>query len=231
MVTRHFTLGPEFDLAPDDTEETLVGSTAHQGAIVALTTSLTICGERRNLPWLVGNQLTVVVPRERGKPPYQPSPDILVHPTLGGAQLSSLNVAENGPPVLIIEVASPATARDRDLDPLSPRGKPRLYAAMGVDEYLVFDPVAEFLRDQVRAWRLGPHGYEPWEPGADGRWHSRSLEVSFEAQGFLLRVYDRDGTLLPISLELYRQNQQLQAENEQLAARLAALEAELRRRQ
>jgi Uma2 family endonuclease len=224
MVTRAFTLGPEFDLAPDDTEETLVGSTAHQGAIVALTTGLTICAERRELPWLVGNQLTVVMPRERGKQPYQPSPDILVHLTLGGTQLTSLNVAEHGPPVLAIEVTSPATARERDLHPTSPTSKVRLYEAMGILEYMVFDPVAEFLRDQVRAWRMGPHGYEPWEPEADGRWHSRSLGVSFEAQGFLLRVYDSDGTLLPISLELYRQNQQL-------LARVAELEAALRRRE
>lgn len=238
MVTKHFTLGPEFDLAPDDTEETLVGSTAHQAAITALTTGLAISAERRGLPWLVGNQLTVVVPRGPGKPPYQPAPDILVHPTLGAVQRQSLNIAQEGSPALIVEVTSPSTARDRDLDPASPSGKPRLYAAMGVEEYLVFDPLAEFLREQVRAWRLGPRGDEPWEREADGRWHSRALGVSFAANGFLLRVYDQDGTLLPISIELYHQNQRLQGENRgladenrQLAARLAALEAELRQRE
>src|SRR3954467_2757493 len=40
MVTYRIALGPEFDTAPDDTEETLVGGPARQDAIGAATTGL-----------------------------------------------------------------------------------------------------------------------------------------------------------------------------------------------
>ena len=224
MVTNIVALGAAFDAAPDDTEETLVGSSHHQGAIRASGTGLTILARRRRWPWLVGDQLTVVMPRHGGRPPYQPVPDLLVHTTVGPAPRQSLNIAQDGSPALVIEVASPATARERDLSDDPGRGKPHLYAAMGIPEYLVFDPLAEFIREQVRAWRLGPRGgYEPWLPDARGHWVSQELGgVSFAPQGFLLRVYDEFGELLPIVEEL-------DDENQRLTARLAALEAELRR--
>jgi hypothetical protein len=83
-------------------------------------------------------------------------------------------------------------------------------------EYLVFDPIGDFIPDQVLARRLGPDGpYESWLPDpATGRWHS-ALGVSFAPQGLLLRVYDPDGSLIPTMDEL---------ENE-----IVALQAELRR--
>lgn len=255
MVTYRIALGPEFDMAPDDTEETLVGSTAHQDAIVAATTGLRLCARRHNLPWHVGNQLTVVVPRLSGGPHYQPAPDVLVHPTLGPAPRQSLNIGEEGPPSLIIEVASPSTARERDLSLDPGRGKPALYAAMGVAEYLVFDPYGEFVPTQVRAWQRTPGGpsgglYIPWEAEANGHWLSHALGISFTPQSFLLRIYGPDGVLLPISEELDDHNRFLLTENQlltgtnrqlsnlvdeqtqQIAARdrrLATLEAELRR--
>jgi Uma2 family endonuclease len=238
MVTYRIALGPEFDLAPDDTEETLVGSTAHQDAIVAATTGLRLCARRRNLPWHVGNQLTVIVPRVSGGPSYHPAPDVLVHPTLGPAPCQSLNIGIDGPPALIIEVTSPSTARERDLSLDPGRGKPALYAAMGVDEYIVFDPYGEFVPTQVRAWQRAPTSglYVPWEPEASGQWLSRALGVSFAPQSFLLRIYGPDGELLPISEELDDHNHQLTNLVDRQARlfaaldrRIAAMEAELRR--
>jgi Uma2 family endonuclease len=244
MVTYRIALGPEFDTAPDDTEETLAGSSAHQDAIVAATTGLRLCARRRNLPWHVGNQLTVIVQRLSGGPHYQPAPDVLVHPTLGPALRQSLNVGIEGPPSLIIEVASPSTARERDLSSHPGRGKPALYATMGVEEYIVFDPYGEFLPTRVLAWQRTLSGvFIPWEPETNGHWLSRALGVSFAPQSFLLRIYGPDGELMPISEELDDQNQFLLSENrqladivdeqaQQLAARarqLAAMEAEIRR--
>lgn len=229
-------LGPEFDHFIDDTEETLVGSSTHQGAIVALFQGLGDCAARRDLPWFVGNQLTLVLPREAGCPPAQPAPDICAHPTLTSTPRTSLSIAQEGPPALIIEVASPSTARGRDLNTDSYTGKPHLYEAAGVPEYLVFDPQSEFLADQVWARRLGPRGYEPWLPETDGRWHSAALGISFAPQGFYLRVYDHDGRLVPLhrelrdlASELLDVTSELRDENAALRARLAALEAERRR--
>ena len=53
MVMHPIVLGPEFDNVPDDTEETLVGSHLHQGAIVTAFDGLRICARRRDLPWFV----------------------------------------------------------------------------------------------------------------------------------------------------------------------------------
>lgn len=221
MLVRSFALDPRFDHIPDDTEETLVGSTLHQSAITVLASGLNLCGPRRGHPWLVGNQLKIIIPREGSRPSYMPSPDILVHPTLTNASRSSLLITSDGPPALIIEIASPSTALASDLNLTDERGKPSIYAAIGVPEYLVFDPSTEFIPEQIWARRLGPHGYEPWVPGADGRWHSEALGISFAPQGFLLRVYDQDGNLVPTSEEMADML-------DERGRRIAELEARLR---
>jgi Uma2 family endonuclease len=222
-------LGPEFDIFEDDTEETLVGSSIHQGAITTACQGIEACASEDDLPWFVGNQLTIVMPRQGDRPPIQPAPDICVHPTLTRAPRTSILVAIDGPPSLIIEVTSPSTALGRDLNMGSPSGKPQIYEAMGVPEYLVFDPLAEFLGKQVWARRLGPHGYIPWEPAANGRWVSETLGISFAPQGFLLRVYNQNGMLVPLYGELHDQLAEERRQRAEEHHRLAALEAEVRR--
>src|SRR5690242_2991575 len=116
MVTRAIVLGPEFDAFYDDTEESLVGSSFHQGAIDGIFDSLRNIRDRRQLPWFVGNHLKLVIPRSDDRPAAQPSPDILVHLTLGPEGRYSLDVSADGPPAFAAEVLSPSTARDRDLN-------------------------------------------------------------------------------------------------------------------
>lgn len=222
-------LGPEFDIFEDDTEEMLVGSSSHQGAIVATVQGIEDCAIERDLPWFVGNQLTIVLPRQGDRPSAQPAPDICVHPTLTRAPRTSLIVSIEGPPALVIEVTSPSTAAERDLKINSPAGKPLVYETMGIAEYLVFDPFGEFVKSQVWGRRLGPNGYEPWEAEDDGRWHSRTLGISFAPQGFLLRVYDHDGRLMPVHGELRAAKQALEEQLAEEQRRLAALEEQIRR--
>jgi Uma2 family endonuclease len=240
VIARTQILDPRFDAVPDDTEETLVGSSPHQDAIYILYDGLQYCGPDQGLPWFVGNQITMIIPRGRGRPPYQPSPDILVHPTLTDADRSSLDVERDGPPALIIEVASPATARERDLNPAA---KPGIYAAINVLEYLVFDPIEQFIAGHVWARRLGPSGYDLWLPNAQGRWESTALGISFQTIGTRLRIFDQQGNLVPTRRErtatadrLAATADRLAAENSQLSEALAderrrraELEAELRR--
>lgn len=233
MIARTRVLDAAFDCMPDDTEETLVGALPHQDAIYIIYDGLLSCGSDRGLPWLVGNQLTMIIPRRQGRPAYHPSPDILVHPTLTQADRSSLDVSRDGPPALIIEVASPATARERDLDPAA---KPGIYASIGVQEYLVFDPTEEFIPGHVWARRLGPSGYDLWLPNAQGRWESTALGISFQTIGTRLRLYDQQGNLVPTRRERTAAHDRLTAENSRLSDALAGerrrraeLEAELRR--
>jgi hypothetical protein len=154
---------------------------------------------------------------------------------LPATDLTSLNVRVYGPPALIIEIASPATARSHDLDTLNPRAKPSAYGQAGIPEYLVFDPIGEIIPDQVRAWRAGQDGaYVPWPPDPDtGRWHS-ALGISFAPQGFRLRVYDPDGRLIPTMEELeIQREEEVAVREERLAAQareIAALRAALQQR-
>jgi len=235
MVTRTITLGPELDWLPDDTEESLVGTSIHQAVIVILDTCLNYFRRRAGLPWFVGNQLKLIIPREGEREAYRPSPDIIVHANLPATDLTSLNVRVYGPPALAIEVASPSTAYSHDLDTVRPEAKPTAYAQAGIAEYLVFDPTGEIISAQVQAWRMGPGGvYVPWLPDTDtGRWQS-ALGISFAPHGLRLRVYDPDGNLIPTMDELEMQRDamgdQMSAMGEQMEAQareIAALRAAL----
>jgi Uma2 family endonuclease len=240
-LTQSRTLGPQFAALADDTEESILGSSLHQGAITTLHDGLDACGHGRGLPWFVGNQIRMVILRA-GARAASLSPDILIHPTLGTGSRDSIIVAADGPPALVIEIASPSTAVGRDLAEGTPKAKPAAYAALGIPEYLVFDPVGEFVKARLWARKLGPHGYIPWEAEADGRWHS-ALGIAFAPQDAFLRVYDQDGQLVPTGPELRHQIAEQErriAERDQRLAerdrniadrdqRIAVLEAELRR--
>lgn len=227
MVTYRITLGPELDWLPDDTEESLLGSTAHQSAIVVLDNSLNSHKCRAGLSWFVTNKVPLIIPRQGGGT-YQPAPDILVHPMLGDTNLDALSVATHGSPSLIMEVTSPATAYQHDLDTLNPHGKPLAYDQAGIPEYLVFDPTGDMIPDQIRAWHKGARdAYGPWLPDpATGRWHS-ALGISFAPQGLRLRVYDSDSRLIPTIEELADKLTALTAKPSALRAEYSALQAEL----
>jgi Uma2 family endonuclease len=222
MVAYPIVLSADFDTVPDDTEESLVGTAGHQGAIHVTYDGILICANRRNAPWFVGNQLVLLILQEGHDQPRRIAPDIMVYRSLPlPSDPGSVAVALYGPPALVIEVASPSTALDNDINLLNQEAKPQLYARIGVDEYLVFDPTGALLGESIWARRRGPTGFERWEPEADGRWHS-ALGISFAPHGMLLRVYDHDGNLVPLSLEF----DEMLAERER---RVAELEAEVRR--
>ncbi len=163
------------------------------------------------------------MPREGRRAPYLPSPDILVHPTLTNASRTSLVLATDGPPALVIEVARLLTVLTNDLSLTDERGKPGVYESIGVAEYIVFDPTAEFVPEQLWAWRRVAGAYASWLPDERGRWVSAALGgIAFTPHGPTLRVYDQEGRLVPLTEELA----DLLDERER---KIAALEAELRR--
>jgi Uma2 family endonuclease len=254
MIAHTIALGPELDWLPDDTWESLVGTIRHQQIVVSTVNSVSRFNQQRNMGWVIGNQLMLHVPRQDRDRPYQASPDILIHTaTSFPIDQPTLRVAHYGPPALAIEICSPSTAYQHDLDTVDPEAKPQAYARIGIEEYLVYDPTDTIIRDPpgIRAWQMGPQGiYVPWLPEADGRWHSR-LGIAFGVEGVLLRVYDPEGNVVPNNedmdtiaeaqqallearaLELAEREAELAARAEQLAeqaARIAELEAELRRR-
>lgn len=235
MVTTTTTIGPEFDFLPDDTEESIMGSSFHQGAIVAAVEGLRICAARQHQPWFIGNQQFLLILRDKTTVPRRIAPDVCVYPRLNLANPTTISVAEHGAPTLIIEVASPGTVLINDINLFDPQAKPGLYERIGVQEYLAFDPTSSLFGVPLWARQRGPQGFEAWQPAADGRYHS-SLGIAFQPHGELLRIYDHKGQLVPLSTEFdamltaersLRDAERLEREAQE--RRIAVLEAELQR--
>jgi len=214
----------------DDTEEDLVGADWHQEAIGGTVDGLRDEAETSDLPWHVGNQLTLVAWRPDGTE-WRPMPDIMVHPVAGPERRKEMRADTDGVPSLVIEVLSETTWR---YDHNTSSGKAFGYMSLGVPEILLFDPTSEYLGQGCLGWRREESGYQAWEPDTDGRFHSPILGVSFAPEGILLRVYDRSGRPIPFRSErarsLAEQRRQLSHHEQLLAERdaeIARLRAEL----
>ena len=202
MVTHtRIALGAAFANLADDSAMSLLGSLLHRDALVDVYLGLKHYRRQRGLPWFIGKQTRLAIPREVG-PSYLPVPDLFIHSTLGPSLLATLPVSHYGPPTLVIEVVSGTMLMDNDLRVGIAGGKAAAYAASGVAEYLVFDPCGDFISENVAAWRFGPTGEcVPWEPDSQQRWVS-SLGISFAPHYARLLVYDETGELLPSYEEL-----------------------------
>jgi hypothetical protein len=100
---------------------------------------------------------------------------------------------EAKPPDIVIEAASKTTVgRDKV-------GKKEDYAAMGVREYVQFDPTGEFLTPRLQVFWLNDEGrYEPAPAEADGAVHSAVLDYDWVRAGDYVRLRDRrTGRLVP----------------------------------
>jgi len=107
---------------------------------------------QRVIHQLILDQTTVqadVIPRQGNTRPLKASPDICVHTTQTNASRISLILAVDGPPALAIEFASPSTALTNDTNLVDSEGKPSVYWAIGIREYLVFDPTGDILGAHV----------------------------------------------------------------------------------
>ena len=133
---------------------------------------------------------------------------------------AAIHISEAGAPLFILEVASKTTIRN-DLE-----GKRDVYAAIGVPEYLIFDPSGDIIGDAVQAWRLAPASstvYQPWAPNDDGYWHSSALDIAFWPEQPFLMVRDHDGLLIPHPRTAARRLRDEQAARQQLEEELRRL--------
>lgn len=141
-------------------------------------------------------------------------------------------------PCVIFEITSRSTGR---IDVSEKKG---LYEFLGVNEYFLFDPLNEYLKPQLRGFRLDRGVYQPIEPNAEGEIYSQELDAYLRSEGSLLRVVDaQTGLCIPTpdeaqddieeaiqraETEAHRanakelENQRLLSEIEELRRRLAA---------
>jgi len=92
---------------------------------------------------------------------------------------------EGHPPNVVFETTSAAT-RTVDLTV-----KSKIYASIGVAEYFLYDPTADYLEPPLQGHRLTAQGYVRLEPNMDGQLESEQLDVFLERQGLDLVLRDR----------------------------------------
>jgi Uma2 family endonuclease len=166
----------------------------------------------------VGGDLLVYY--EAGNPRAVVVPDVFV--AIGASKGPQRRIwklwEEHVPPTLVVEVTSPSTRRE-DL------GRKRtLYERLAVEEYVLYDPLGEYLRPAVQGYRLeaGRYGEMPAEEGA---LVSEVLDARLRLENGRLHLLDRR-TGVPL-LDPRRQLQQTQALLSQEIAARRALEAEV----
>ncbi len=185
---------------PEDTEESVLGTNLHQQVIRELINSLEWAA--RGPRWGVGGQTRIEGFHRSDGLQVPLLPDVFVYPRPWDSRRKSLSIADDGPPLLTIEVVSDSTWQG-DVDIAD--GKVYAYGEAGVREYLVFDPTGDILPERVRAWRREGERMVSWLAGDDGRWHSHQLGVAFGVDGLFLRVYTAEDT--PIEFDLEARNQ------------------------
>jgi hypothetical protein len=126
------------------------------------------------------------------------------------------------PPTLVIEVTSRSTRREDS-------GRKRsLYARLGVAEYVLFDPLAEYLSPALQGFRLQQGEYRAMEEDMTGALLSDALDLRLARVDGQLRLFHRQ-TGAPLLSPSERVS--IEAEARRAAEqRVAELEAELRNR-
>ncbi|HYV34153.1 MAG TPA: Uma2 family endonuclease [Gemmataceae bacterium] len=102
------------------------------------------------------------------------------------ARKSFISWLENGAvPSVIVEIVSP---KKRRIDLIQ---KPKLYPALGVNEYFCFDPTARSPRPKLQGWRLNADGvYDPLALDDQGRLFCKELGLYLKVEGKTLRLID-----------------------------------------
>lgn len=140
---------------------------------------------------------------------------------------------EPAPPQVVFEVTSLNSMRQ------DTKFKPRIYDAIGVLEYFVYDPTADYLRPPLRGFRRSDRGFVSIEPDVDGWLTSQwlDLKLRMEADGSLVLKDATTGERLLTEAEAAYQAQEREriAREAEQKARMAeqkareAAEAELER--
>jgi Uma2 family endonuclease len=91
---------------------------------------------------------------------------------------------EKKAPSLVIEVTSDST-RDEDL-----LKKKDIYERLGVEEYLLFDPLGDYLDPCLQGFKLVGGRYQPITLESDGAWTSRTSGLRMQPEGHRLRLSD-----------------------------------------
>jgi hypothetical protein len=121
---------------------------------------------------------------QQGNPRACLAPDLFLVKGVGKHVRRTYKLWEEGRvPSLVVEVTSKDT-RDEDLE------KKAVYERLGVEEYILFDPLGEYLRPQLQGYRLVAGRYEAMTLEADGALLSGTTNLRLAPEGQKLRLRD-----------------------------------------
>ena len=202
----------------------------HARCMVYVSSALRRCFERRGQEDVyVGSNNFLYY--ERGNPRAVVAPDVYV--VVGApAYLRDTYLLWNEPqgPDFVLEVTSASTRRADE------RRKRGVYVALGVSEYFLYDPRAEYLTPPLQGFRLRDGVYRPLPaltmlPGRDVTVHSEvlGLELRDEREARMVRLHDpATGQDLLTHEESERAREKEGAARREAEARISELEARLR---
>lgn len=167
---------------PESDGEPIGETDVHIEAITYLRQALRRVLRKRDRVYVGANMLLYY---EQGEPASRRSPDVFVVKGIDAHDRRTFKTWEEAAsPCFVVEVTSKGT-RFEDKG-----SKKALYEELGVAEYLLFDPVGEYLEPRFQAFVLGKGGYRSADLAADGSFRSHELDVAFRPDGGLLRVID-----------------------------------------
>ena len=159
---------------------------------------------------------------EEGNPSAVTSPDVFVVKGVPkGLRRTYKLWEEKHPPAVVFEITSRSTR-------LEDKGNKRaLYAMLGVHEYFMFDPLAEYLKPPLQGFRLVGEEYIAIDQAEDGSLISQELGLRMSRDGTYLRLIDlTTGQSLLRPAELDAARRAAEEEVERLRAELARLRGE-----
>lgn len=153
-----------------------------------------------------------------GDPKRVVVPDVFVARGVPRGERRIYKIWEEGqPPSLVVEVTSPSS-RKEDLV-----HKKDLYERLGVEEYVLHDPLWEYLKPPLQGFQLVNGRYQPMFAEADGSLHSRTTGVTFRNEGKRLRLINT------ASGELLLSNEEVREARRAAEEEIARLRAEIER--
>jgi hypothetical protein len=209
----------------DDTEDApwMVMSDWQSHATTNVFILLQHYAARHSPPLYVAAMLPILYHPVPGDPRIQQlAPDVLIA-RVDPHFRSSYRLEEEGvAPAFVLEVISEESRKRDTID------KRRAYEGMGVEEYLLFDPVRRLLTPRLQGYRREGERFVEWERDDQGRLWSAVLGASLRMVGEELRLERQDGTLepSPAEAEARVREEALARERAEAAAREEALARE-----
>jgi len=162
---------------------------------------------------------------EEGNPGASVAPDVFVVKGIPKGQRRTYKLwVEGQPPTVVLEITSRST-RLEDLG-----NKRALYALLGVREYFLYDPLAEYLEPPLQGFLLVKGEYERIDPDADGALFSRALGLKLRIEDNRLRLMNAaTGERLLRPAEVREQARAAEQRLADVETELARVRAELAR--